>query len=140
MPGARKSYLRVYPLLQNFLDNANAMISSGDSGIRLRFGHDDVVLPFSYVLGFQESTGATDDLETLHQHFSIFRLIPMGANIQWIFYRKPKSKDILVKFLMNENETSIPLKTDCYPYYHWKDVEAYYRNMIKEANLSWQTR
>ena len=140
MPGARKSYLRVYPLLQNFLDNANEMISSGGSGIRLRFGHDDVVLPFSYVLGFQESTGATDDLETLHQHFSIFRLIPMGANIQWIFYRKPKSKDILVKFLMNENETSIPLKTDCYPYYHWKDVEAYYRNMIKEANLSWQTR
>ncbi len=140
MPGAKKNYLRIYPLLQNFLDNADEMIASGGCGLRLRFGHDDVVLPFSFVLGFPESTGATDDLENLHRHFSIFRLIPMGANIQWIFYRKPGSRDILVKFLMNENETSVPLKTDCYPYYHWKDVRAYYRKMIADANLTWQTR
>ena len=140
MPGAKKSYLRIYPLLQNFLDNADEMIASGGSGVRLRFGHDDVVLPFSFVLGFQEATGATDDMENLHETFSIFRLIPMGANIQWIFYRKPKSKDILVKFLMNENETSVPIKTDCYPYYHWKDVQAYYRNILKEANLTWRTK
>ena len=137
MPGSKKNYLMIYPLLQNFLDNADEMIASGGSGLRLRFGHDDVVLPFSYVLGFPEATGATADMEALHEHFSLFRLIPMGANIQWIFYRKPKSKDILVKFLMNENETSVPIPTDCYPYYHWKDVEAYYRHILKEANLTW---
>ncbi len=140
MPGAKKNYLMIYPLLQNFLDNASEMIASGDIGLRLRFGHDDVVLPFSFVLGFQEATGATADMENLHNKFSIFRLIPMGANIQWVFYRKPKSKDILVKFLMNENETSIPIKTDCYPFYHWKDVEAYYRGILKEANLTWRTK
>ena len=98
-------------------------------------GHDSVVLPFSYVLGFPEATGATDDMENLHLQFSIFRLIPMGANIQLIFFRKPKSKDILVKFLMNENETAIPLNTDCYPYYHWSDVKKYYRTKLKEANV-----
>ena len=135
MPGAKKSYLRIYPLLQNFLDEADAMIASGGSGLRLRFGHDSVVLPFAYVLGFQEATGATDDMENLHEHFSIFRLIPMAGNIQLIFFRKAKSRDILVKFLMNENETSIPLDTDCYPYYHWSDVEPYYRNMIESAHL-----
>ena len=36
---------------------------------------------------------------------------------------------------MNENETSSPLDTDCYPYYHWSDVEPYYRNMIESAHL-----
>ena len=140
MPGAKKSYLRVYPLLQNFLDEADAMIASGGKGLRLRFGHDSVVLPFAFVLGFQEAIGATDDMENLHKTFSIFRLIPMATNIQLIFYRKPKSKDILVKFLMNENETSIPVKTDCYPYYHWRDVSSYYRKMIKDANLVYQTK
>ncbi|MBQ9185311.1 MAG: histidine-type phosphatase [Bacteroidales bacterium] len=135
MPGSKKSYLRIYPLLQNFLDEADAMIASGGNGLRLRFGHDSVVLPFAFALGFPEATGATDDMENLHEHFSIFRLIPMGANVQMVFYRKAKSKDILVKFLMNENETSIPVKTDCYPFYHWRDVASYYRKLIKEANL-----
>ena len=39
---------------------------------------------------------------------------------------------------MNENETSIPLRTDCYPYYHWSDVERYYRDMIESAHLTYQ--
>ena len=139
MPGSKKSYYRIYPLLQNFLDEADAMIASGGSGVRLRFGHDSVVLPFAFVLGFPEATGATDDMEDLHNHFSIFRLIPMAANIQLIFYRKARSRDILVKFLMNENETAIPVCTDCYPYYHWSDVASYYRAMIQAANLQYAT-
>jgi hypothetical protein len=138
MPGAKKNYYMIYPLLQNFLDEADEVIAKGGQALRLRFGHDSVVLPFSFALGFQEAIGATDDMENLHKDFSIFRLIPMAANIQWVFYRKGKSKDILVKFLMNENETSIPIKTDCYPYYHWKDVEKYYRQMIKDANLTYK--
>ena len=139
MPGAKKSYYRIYPLLQNFLDEAGAMIASGGSGLRLRFGHDSVVLPFAFILGFPEATGATDDMENLHSHFSIHRLIPMAANVQLVFYRKAGSDDILVKFLMNENETAIPLPTDCYPYYHWSDVEPYYRQMIEDAHLVYQT-
>ena len=138
MPGAKQSYIRLYPLLQNFLDEAEAMIASGGSGLRLRFGHDSVVLPFAFILGFKEAVGATDDMEGLHNHFSIFRLIPMAANIQLVFFRKEGSDDILVKFLMNENETSIPLATDCYPYYHWSDVEPYYRQMIEDAHLVYQ--
>ena len=52
----------------------------------------------------------------------------MAANIQIIFYRKDGSDDVLVKFLLNENETTLPeVKTDFAPYYHWRDVNAYYR-------------
>ena len=139
MPGAKKSYYRIYPLLQNFLDEADEMIASGGCGLRLRFGHDSVVLPFAFILGFQEAIHATDDMEDLHHHFSIFRLIPMAANVQLVFFRKEGSDDVLVKFLMNENETSIPVATDCYPYYHWSDVEPYYRDMIESAHLTYQT-
>ena len=139
MPGAKPSYYRIYPLLQNFLDEADAVIASGGYGLRLRFGHDSVVLPFAFILGFQEAIGATDDMENLHRRFSIIRLIPMAANVQLVFFRKEGSDDILVKFLMNENETSIPLRTDCYPYYHWSDVERYYRAMIEDAHLTYKT-
>lgn len=139
MPGAKKSYYRIYPLLKNFLDEADEMIASGGSGIRLRFGHDSVVLPLAFIFGFREAIGATDDMENLHLSFSIFRLIPMAANIQLVFFRKEGSDDILVKFLMNENETSIPLHTDCYPFYHWADVEPYYRSMIETSGVTYQT-
>ena len=139
MPGAEPSYYRIYPLLQNFLDEADEVIASGECGLRLRFGHDSVVLPFSFALGFREAINGTDDMENLHKQFSIIRLIPMAANIQWVFFRKEGSDDILVKFLMNENETSIPIDTDCYPFYHWSDVERYYRDMIESAHLEYQT-
>ena len=139
MPGAKTSYYRIYPLLQNFLDEADEVIASGGSGLRLRFGHDSVVLPLAYIFGFQEAVNGTDDMENLHKTFSIIRLIPMAANIQLVFFRKAGSDDILVKFLMNENETSIPLRTDCYPYYHWSDVERYYRDMIESAHLEYKT-
>lgn len=139
MPGSQHNYYAIYPLLRNFLDEAEHMVASGKSGVRLRFGHDSVVLPFSFILGVKEAIGGTDDMENLHNHFALFRLIPMAGNVQMIFFRKQGSDDILVKFLMNENETSVPLKTDCYPFYHWKDVDAYYRNMLKEANITYKT-
>jgi hypothetical protein len=40
-----------------------------------------------------------------------------------VFYRKSDTDDMLVKFLLNENETTIPVKTDCAPYYRWEDVK-----------------
>ena len=139
MPSSNKTYYRVFPLLQDFLDRADEMIDSGGSGLRLRFGHDSSVIALSFLLGFKEATGATDDMENLHEHFATFRVIPMAANIQLVFFRKAGSDDILVKFLLNENETSVPISTDIYPYYHWSDVESYYRNMIESANIEYQT-
>ena len=138
MPGSQHNYYAIYPLLKNFLDEADEMIASGKSGVRLRFGHDSVVLPFSFILGVKEAMGGTDDMENLHNHFALFRLIPMAGNVQLIFFRKEGSDDILVKFLMNENETTIPIDTDCAPFYHWKDVRAYYRKMLEEANVKYK--
>ena len=138
MPGSRPNYYAIYPLLQNFLDEADQLISSGRRQVRLRFGHDSVVLPFAFILGVKEAIHGTDDMENLHNTFAIFRLIPMAGNVQLIFFRKQGSDDILVKFLMNENETSIPIATDCYPFYHWKDVSAHYRSILANANIKYK--
>lgn len=139
MPGSRPNYYAIYPLLKNFLDEADLLIASGEKEVRLRFGHDSVLLPFSFMLGVNEAIHGTPDMDNLHKTFALYRLIPMAGNVQLIFFRKQGSDDILVKFLMNENETSIPIKTDCYPFYHWKDVSAYYRNMLKGANMRYKT-
>ena len=80
--GGRQHRAIAHRLVRNFLDEADLMIASGKSGVRLRFGHDSVVLPFSFILGVKEAIGGTDDMENLHNHFSIFRLIPMAGNVQ----------------------------------------------------------
>ncbi len=138
MPGARPSYYAIYPLLKNFLDEAHTAVGSSQPSIRLRFGHDSVLLPFTFILGLDEAIHTTDDMENLHHTFALFRLIPMAGNVQWVFFRKKGSDDILVKFLINENETSIPITTDCYPFYHWSDVESHYRTMLENAHITYK--
>lgn len=32
--------------------------------------------------------------------------------------------------MLNEKEMKLPVKSDIAPFYHWKDVETYYRNKL----------
>jgi len=44
-----------------------------------------------------------------------------------------QNADILVKVLLNEDEATLPVKTNCAPYYHWKDVRAYLQQRMATA-------
>jgi len=113
-------------VLDSIVSTADKAILAGIPSATLRFSHDSSVLPLSYLLGLKEAVGASTDIKNLYKSISIDKIIPMAANIQIIFYRKDGSDDILVKFLLNENETSVPaLKPASGPYYHWKDVRTY---------------
>ena len=126
VPGSTPMYLQKKAVRDTMESIADRVIRSGKSAATLRFSHDSSVLPLAYLIGLKETMGARPDPANLYKTASIDKIIPMAGNIQLVFYRKDGSDDILVKFLLNENETSIPVKTDCAPYYHWKDVKAYW--------------
>ena len=126
VPGSTPDYLQVMEVRDSIVSVADRVIRTGGPALTLRFSHDSSVLPLTYLLGFKEAMGADTDLENLYKKISVDKLIPMAANIQLVFYRKDGSDDVLVKFLLNENETSIPVKTDVAPYYHWNDVKRYW--------------
>ena len=126
VPGSTPSYLQQKEVRDSIESIADRVIREGKPGLTLRFSHDSSVLPLAYMMGLKEATGARPDIEHLYKYISIDRLIPMAANIQLVFYRKDGSDDILVKFLLQENETTLPIKTDCAPYYHWQDVKRYW--------------
>ena len=113
-------------LLQNFVEAADKAIAAGTNSATLRFGHESVVLPVVCLMGLNGMDYATADLETLAQHWRSWEVFPMAANIQMIYYRKPGSDDILMKILLNEHEATLPLDTDCAPYYHWRDVRTFF--------------
>ncbi|MBO7071499.1 MAG: histidine-type phosphatase [Bacteroidales bacterium] len=127
IPGSTPKYLRKMEVRDTIISIADRVIRSGQPTITLRFSHDGTVMPLTYMLGLKEVMGKATDIEHLYRTISIDRIIPMAANIQIIFYRKEGSDDVLVKFLLNENETSLPaVKTDIAPYYHWTDVKNYW--------------
>lgn len=118
-------------LVQNILDSADEAIKSGANSATFRFGHDGNVIPLVGLLQLGDYWNAETDPDKFYRAWCNFKVTPMAANVQMIFFRKKGSDDILVKFLHCEKEISIPVKTDIAPFYHWKDVKAYYSKMMK---------
>lgn len=116
----------------------------------LRFGHDAGLLPLAGLMQLSVANAKVSDLSKLHEEWNDFRVIPMAANLQIVFYKKPgKNKPakknagieepsaengILVKFLYNEREVTapIPCEENCpeAPYYRWNDVKDFYRKIL----------
>jgi hypothetical protein len=52
-----------------------------------------------------------------------------ASNLQLIFYRSNKQgDDILVKCLLNGEESTLPVPTNNFPYYKWSDFRDFYTN------------
>ena len=115
-------------LLRRIIEEADSCIQLERPGATLRFGHETMVLPLTCLLELDNYGLQTDNLESLeHKGWINYRVFPMGANVQFVFYRKDlQDKDVLVKVLLNENEATLPIKTDDAPYYKWSDVRDYY--------------
>ena len=139
LPGSTPMYLQKKAVRDTMESIADRVIREGKPSATLRFSHDSSVLPLAYLIGLKETQGlpaasmnaGRNDPANVYKYVSIDKIIPMAGNIQLVFYRKEGSDDILVKFLLNENETSIPVKTDCAPYYHWADVKRYWAEYPK---------
>ncbi len=116
-------------ILADFVEKADAAVAGGDVAADLRFGHDSGLLPLlSYLRlkGYEKTISMTQAAES---GWYSFEQMPMGSNLQMIFYRDKKG-DVLVKILRNEQETTIPaLKPWKGPYYRWKDLRDYFVNL-----------
>ena len=69
-------------------------------------------------------------MEKFHLAWQDYRISPMGANLQIVFFRN-KAKDVLVKFLLNETEVTLPFKSGTSPYYPWEEVRDFFEKQIK---------
>lgn len=135
IPGEQPYYKRSYSLLQNMISWADEVIKQGKNGASVRFGHDTYVMPLAYVMGIEGCTNfPASDWENANKYFAAYQIVPMASNVQLVFFRKKGSDDVLVKVLLQEEEKHIPVKTDIWPFYHWKDVKAYYLNYMYKEN------
>ena len=120
------------PLLQNIIDGADAAVRGEGDAVTLRFGHDGNIIPLASIMRLKNCDSNESDLFKVDQQWRNYYVSPMAANIQMIMYRSKKSDDIIVKFLHNEVETTIPVATDIAPYYHWNDVRAFLLSQVSK--------
>ena len=121
-------------LLRQMIADADSCIRLKQPGAQLRYGHDTVLLPLVCLLGINGYDLQTTDLAEIEKRgwwsSSVF---PMGGNVQFVFYRSsPADRDVLFKVLLNEQEATLPIRTDCAPYYHWKDFRRYCLRKLRQ--------
>lgn len=150
------------PVLKHILDEAGKAVSgttdratqNASPAATLRFGHDTAILPLAGLMELSIASAQVKDLSKLHEQWTDFKIIPMAANLQMVFYKDPRSsvtsskpgavstKPILVKFLYNEREVTAPIPCDetklskkekcpTAPYYRWDDVRDFYNQKVQ---------
>lgn len=116
-------------LLHVIIADANAAMEDGSRvAADLRYGHDTGLLALEALIGLEGYDGEYTYAEAA-DHVCMSQIQPKASNIQIVFYAKRRSvekDDVLVKFLVNEQECTIPvLKPDTGPYYSWSQLEKY---------------
>ncbi len=131
-------------LLWDMIEKAGAAIVTGERGANLRFGHETCVLPLACLMEIDNVNYSCDDLNTLHEHWQDFNIIPKACNIQMVFYRPVGTtgnhlNDVLVKVLFNEHEATLPVEPVTGPYYRWSDLKAYYEKKLGTV-IDWSVK
>ncbi len=110
-------------LLRNIVETADQYIAEGKHGATLRFAHDGNIIPLTALMQFPNCAAYETNPYELSKIYSNFKISPMASNVQAIFF-KNKNGDVIVKFMLNEEEVPIPATTDMYPFYRWEDARA----------------
>lgn len=120
-------------LLRNIIESADDAIASGKPSATLRFGHDGNLIPLAAILELKDCANVEGDPEKIHEAFADFKIAPMAGNIQMIFLRNEKDpSDVIVKFMLNEREITIPLEAFSRPYYKWNRVRDFYMEKLSD--------
>lgn len=124
-------------LLRRIITEADSCVALPHHGATLRYGHDTMVMPLVCLLDINGYGKQIKDLEQIDdENWLDYRIFPMACNLQFVFYRSQKHpNDILIKVLLNENETTLPLPTNIAPYYHWADFKTYYLQKIDSFKM-----
>lgn len=117
----------------DYYDAPFAILSKADSLGKLTALGQRVLQPLACLLGINGYDLQTTDLDEIEKRGWSASAFPMGGNVQFVFYRSsPADRDVLFKVLLNEQEATLPIRTDCAPYYHWKDFRRYCLRKLRQ--------
>ena len=121
-PESAKSFLK------NIIESADHAIRKGTPCATLRFGHDTNLIRLLALMQVEGCSNQETDPDRYYLAWQDFRISPMGANLQLIFFKNGQG-EVIVKLLHNENEVKLPIDSPIAPYYQWEAVKAFYNHL-----------
>lgn len=118
-------------LLNNIVTTADSIVKLKENGATMRFGHEVCLLPLACLMELGKCGYRTENPDSVEANWRNYKYFPMAGNIQLIFYRSKKNRDILVKALLNEVEMTMPVKPVTKGFYRWSDLSSYYRAKLE---------
>lgn len=115
-------------LLKNIIESADHAIRKGTPCATLRFGHDTNLIRLLALMQVEGCSNQETDPDRYYLAWQDFRISPMGANLQLIFFKNGQG-EVIVKLLHNENEVKLPIASPIAPYYQWEAVKAFYNHL-----------
>ena len=115
-------------LLKNIIESADHAIRKGTPCATLRFGHDTNLIRLLALMQVEGCSNQETDPDRYYLAWQDFRISPMGANLQLIFFKNGQG-EVIVKLLHNENEVKLPIDSPIAPYYQWEAVKAFYNHL-----------
>ncbi len=119
---------RMDSLLVRWVEEADAAIAAKPRealAANLRFGHDTSMMPLLSLMGINHFDRQVPTAEA-DKYFNSSMDMTMATNLVMVCYRSRRGP-VLVKFVHNGRETSIPALTPVEgPYYKWSDVREWF--------------
>lgn len=121
-------------LLRDIIDSADSAIVSPRHGANMRFGHEVALMPLAVVMELDSLGVEINDLTKVADRWRNYEIFPMASNIQMVFYRPAGGSytpdDVLVKVMLNERETALPVSPVQGRYYRWSDLRRHYLDRL----------
>jgi multiple inositol-polyphosphate phosphatase / 2,3-bisphosphoglycerate 3-phosphatase len=127
------------PLLVDFLNSGDEFISTGKLAAKLRFAHAETIAPFATLLDIESACEpvSPDKILEYDKIWKCDEIIPMSANIQWIFFYSKSKNEYVVEVLLNEKQVAIHGLKDSGTtyYYRWTDLKNHYLQKLGQLNI-----
>lgn len=116
-------------LVLNIINKADqALTGQGATAVDLRFGHAETVMPLVSLLRLPGCYYLTNYFDTVAGHWRDFDVVPMAANVQFVFYKTDKG-NIYMQTLLNERPVTL-IPNDPRLYVPWGEARAYMMRCI----------
>lgn len=116
-------------LVLNIINKADAFFEgTNPATVDLRFGHAETVMPLVSLIHLPDCYYLTNYFDTVAQHWRDWQVVPMAANVQFIFFKTAKG-NIYVRTDLNEAPTTL-IPNDSRIYVPWGEARAYLMRCI----------
>lgn len=118
-------------MLRDYLSRAEAAVEKGEPAVDLRFGHDGILMAFVILTDMDHFGHRLERADQIPVYCPLYR-IPMGANLQMVFYHPKggKSGEVLLQVLLNGEEVELPFPAFDGSFYRWSDFKTHYEALI----------